>query len=93
MGQDMSCDALSTSSSAHPTPQASMEPTPPPQHVPSKANDVALSLIKPTSTHAEAAQTLFGWPKLTAWMESVAEKVEPCRRAPDEPFYPVQAQV
>jgi hypothetical protein len=59
MGQDMSCDALSTSSSAHPTPQASVEPAPPPPHVLSKANDIALSLVKPTSTHAEAAQTLY----------------------------------
>ena len=58
MGQDMSCDALSTSSSAHPTPQASVEPAPPPLHVPSKGDKVAFSLIKPTSTHAEAAQTL-----------------------------------
>ena len=93
MGQDMSCHALSTSISAHPTPQASVEPTPPPQHVLSKANHVALSLIKPTSTHAEAAQTLLGWPKLAAWMESVAEKVKPRRRAPDEPLHAVQAQV
>ena len=93
IGQDMSCDALSTSSSAHPTPQASVEPAPPPLHVPSKGDKVAFSLNKPTSTHAEAAQTLCGWPKLAAWMESVAEKVKPRRRAPDEPLHAVQAQV
>ena len=93
MGQDMSCDALSTSSTTHAPPQASVEPAPPPPHVPSKGDKVPLSLIKPTSTHAEAAQTLLGWPQLTAWMESVAEKIKPRRRAPDEPFYSVQAQV
>jgi hypothetical protein len=90
MGQDMSCDAIDTSRTAHPTPQASVEPTPPPQHVLSKTKHVALSLVKPTSTHAKATQTLLGWPQLTAWMELVAEKVKPRRRAPDEPLHAVQ---
>ena len=89
VGQDMSCDAVRASISAHATPQASVEPAPPP-HVLSKAMYIALSLIKPTSTHAEATQTLLGWPKLAAWMESIAEKIKPCRCAPDESFHSVQ---
>ena len=89
----MSCYAFSTSCSTNPTPQASVEPAPPPLYVPSKGDKVPFSLIKPTRTHAEATQTLLGWPQLTAWMESVAEKIKPRRRASDEPFYPVQAQV
>ena len=89
----MSCDAFSTSSSAHAPPQASVEPAPPTLYVPSKGNKVPFSLIKPTSTHAEATQTLLRWPKLAAWVESVAEKVEPARGATDKALHPVQAKM
>ena len=74
----MLCKPFSASLLTYASPQASVEPVPPPLHILSKANDVAVSLIKPTSTCAEAAQTLLRWPKLAAWMESVAKKIESC---------------
>ena len=86
----MLCKPFSASLLTYAPPQASVGPAPPPPHVLSKAIYIALSLIKPTSTHAEATQTLLGWPKLAAWMESIAEKIKPCRCAPDESFHPVQ---
>ena len=70
-----------------------MKPTPPTLYVPSKGNKIPFSLIKPTRTHAEATQTLLGRPQLTAWVESVAEKIKPFRRAPDKALYPVQSKM
>jgi hypothetical protein len=93
MGQNILRDAFSTSSSAHPTPQASVEPAPPTSYILSKATDVALSLVKPTRTHTKATQTLFGWPKLTAWMELVAEKVEPSAGSSDVALHAMKTQV
>ena len=76
MDQDMTSDAFDSSFSTHASPQAPMKPTPPPLHVLPKPNDVGLSLVKPTSTHAEATQALLGWPKLAAWVETVAEEIK-----------------
>ena len=70
-----------------------MKPTPPTLYVPSKGNKVPFSLIKPTRTHAEATQTLLRWPNRAAWMQPVAENVEPARGATDRALHPVPANI
>jgi len=92
MSQDVVPCAFDASFPANHSVEAAEVPTPPTQDVLPKALPVALSLIKPASPFAQAAQSLGGRPKPRPRTDLVAEKIKTLGRAPDETLHAVKAQ-